>query len=1103
MASRAWLAAVPFLVFGLLAPAAVSAQQLRVNVQERTLANGVKVLVWERPSAGRIGARMFYRVDVAAERPGTVGLTHMLEHYMFMGSRHVGTSDWEAERPWAEAVERISRDLTDEQNRERDCFRQRDVFAEVEADCRTPRVDSLQAALDAAFARQQQYARGTDFDWIYQPAGGTGLTASTGRDWMKFDIDLPANRLELFMWAERSRLEHPVFRFFEPEREVVVDQIRRADNRPDGPFDRVLRSMTYDAHPYGWAHWFSDLTRATREDHWEIFYKNFIPQNTIIVIVGEVRAEEVFRLAERYFGSWQMGRPAPRLRTVEPPPVGHKRLVVETAAGPSFVLNVQMPAIGHRDTHVFEVLAEVLGGDQGILARRLVEGSRNATRTTASAAVAKYTSHFSVRVDARGNGDLDAVEAGVDAVLSDVGAGSVTPSELDAAASRLVQSLARSFEQIGSSAVQIGAMEAIHRWQHLNALPDLWAAVTPADLARVVNTYFLPHMRTTGVLRRAAPGTADSGDAAAPGHDVALSAPAASDTRVYGDAIEPWPLRGEGGPRVMGLESIRTAAEARAAASAARGRRISAAGAAGDVAADPSAADPSTADPSTADPSTADPVAAVARTAPTEPLAIAEQPWYAPPWMAERRPAGFTTPAPVDHWRDLRVEPQPFVVPQPARYLREIGGGLRAIIVRDTLLPIVQVTALIDARPLDEPAGREGLAMLTAELLRAGAAGLDRAAIDAELRRLGATLSVSTDANRTRLHMLVPALAGTDAARLLARIVGQPTLAPTAFDAERERQALRAERAMDDAASRLRSLFHSTLYGDVHPLGRSATPHSVRAATLDEVRTFHAIRYAPERVIFAVSGAVDSGAVERALRDGFGTRTTAAQPAPRHIPATASPDGIRVVTAEFDSRQAHVMFGHLGLQGIPEDHAALEVMHHILTGGAFVSRMMEQLRTRTGITAAQYGAAEPGRGVRNPYVWRFSGNPETLARGIRLALEEIRQVRDEGITQEEFEAARTSYIDGLIPASYDTPHRTAERLAEKEIFGVYLYRSAGYLNYYAGDAAQIDALRRLTLADVNAAARKYLDPDNVVVAVVGPLAAIRAGAAPEEAALVR
>jgi hypothetical protein len=60
-------------------------------VKEHHLANGVTVLVVERPAAGRVAARMFYRSDIAGEKPGTYGLTHLLEHYLFTGSYVVGT----------------------------------------------------------------------------------------------------------------------------------------------------------------------------------------------------------------------------------------------------------------------------------------------------------------------------------------------------------------------------------------------------------------------------------------------------------------------------------------------------------------------------------------------------------------------------------------------------------------------------------------------------------------------------------------------------------------------------------------------------------------------------------------------------------------------------------------------------------------------------------------------------------------------------------------------------------------------------------------------------------------------------------------------------
>jgi zinc protease len=462
--------------------------------------------------------------------------------------------------------------------------------------------------------------------------------------------------------------------------------------------------------------------------------------------------------------------------------------------------------------------------------------------------------------------------------------------------------------------------------------------------------------------------------------------------------------------------------------------------------------------------------------------------------MAVRRPGGFATPPPVRSHRDLRFEPVRFTPPDPARHRVALPGGPTAYVVEDSLLPMVQVTALVDAPGRADPAGREGLAALTAELLTASGTEFRSAAeLEAALNRLGATVRVDSDRERTRVTAVAPAASADSTLALVAEMLARPRL-DAAFEAERERLALRAARSADDAAAQVRSLFERTLYGEAHPFGRRATAASVRAATLADVRAFHARHYAPARVAIAVSGAVRRDRVERALAGAWASAPAA--------PEQAARSGRRVATRDLDTRQGHVILGHLGIHGQPEDHAALEVMHHVLAGGGFVSRMMELLRTQTGITSALYGELEPGRATPNPYLWRFSGSPETLARGVRLAVEEIRRMRDRGVTPGEFEAARTAYLDGLIPASYDTPHKTAERLAQKTLFGLYDYQSPQYLNYYAGDASEADAIRRLTLDDVNRAARKYLRPDELVITVVGPLERIREPAAPQDRRLL-
>jgi predicted Zn-dependent peptidase len=1037
-----------------LLPPVAAAQQL-VPLKQTVLDNGVTVIVWERPSAGRVGTRMFYRVDVAAERPGTVGLTHMLEHFLFKGSDLAGTTDWEAEKAIAEKIERLERQITDEKNRHRDCFRQRDVFADVERECATPALKTLQAELDEAIAAQDRLSDPTWYDWAVQGAGGTNSTASTGTDWMKFDIDLPASKLELFMWTERARVERPVFRQFEAEREVVVNQIRGGDNRPDGKFERALQSMTYEASPYGWSHWFSDLTRATREDHWEIFHKYFIPQNAIIVVVGDVRAEEVFRMAEAYWGSWQPGRPSPRLRTVEPPPVGEKRLTVTAAAGPRLAVNVPMPAIGHPDAPVFQVLGEVLSGDNGLLAREVMSGKNIATSARASGTPSKYPSHFGIRVDARANEDLAAAESAIDAVLRRVAQGVVSATELEAASGRLVLGMAQRLEEIGSAAVTIGAMESIHHAAHLNDLPRLWRAVTTQDLARIVTTYFAPETRTIGVLRRSA---SNSQTATANAQTPTPNSPNANSqtTNAQASAAQERPALNED-----------------RAAESARVREVS----------------------------------KPDRTELPDPLAIAEQPWNAPPWMAPRRPSSFTQPAPTLRHSELRFPDAPFTPPDPAEHEYRLSNGLRAFIAPEAVLPLARATLLVHAPASEDPQGKEGLAELLAAILRrAGTGSRSRAEFEQALARLNATLSIETTPTGPRLHLVAPPQALSDALALLAELVVTPDIA-SVFEPERERAAVSAARAADSPTYQARLLFDQALYHPEHLLSRRQTRASVQAISLEEARRHHAERYRADRMVLAVSGRIDRPRLEKSLVAAFGSLPRASRPggAVDRVIIRRELRGREVVTRDLDIRQAHVHIGHLGISAypLPEDHAALEVMNYVLSGGGFVSRMMKLLRTDTGITSALYGSVSPGHSHPNPYVWSFTGAPETIARGVRLALEQIALMHEKGVTEEEFQAARTAYIDGLVPASYETAHLLATRVATKALFGYYDYQSPQYLNYYAGDAEQLAALRKLTRDDVNRAARKYLHPHHLVIAVAGPMEVIRQHATEEERALLR
>jgi zinc protease len=424
-----------------------------------------------------------------------------------------------------------------------------------------------------------------------------------------------------------------------------------------------------------------------------------------------------------------------------------------------------------------------------------------------------------------------------------------------------------------------------------------------------------------------------------------------------------------------------------------------------------------------------------------------------------------------------------------ADYESVLENNFRSFIAEQPLLQMVQITLFIKSPEIYEPAGKEGISALTANLIRSGAEGLSSNELNSELNRLGASLESETGRNGVRFKSVAPVDSYDEMIQLLSRMIVKPDFI-SSFDREQTRYAAQVNRELENAAMQARALFEKELYGELHRYGRRATTASVNNITAEDIESWYGRYYHAGNMTLAVSGAVNKISFEEAIKQSdFSVLKpeVLSHESTERVPGLRDPDGINVVTKNIATRQGHIMLGHAGIEGIPEDHAALEVMHHILAGGGFISRMMELLRTQTGITSALFGEIEPGLDTPNPYLWRFSGNPETLLEGVTLALAEIRKMHENGLTMEEFEAARTAFLDGLIPGSYETPQKTAERMAHKALYGLYPYQSPQYLNYYAGSEEQMDALRQLTLEDVNRAAKKYLDPDNMIITISGPM----------------
>src|SRR5215218_1041498 len=145
-----------------------------------------------------------------------------------------------------------------------------------------------------------------DYDEPLQMAGGEN-NAYTTNDLTNYYIQLPANNLTTAFWLESDRMLSLAFseKSLEVQRQVVIEEFKqRYLNQPYGDVWLMLRPLAYKVHPYQWAtigKEISHIANATVEDVKEFFYRHYVPDNAIMCVAGNVKADEVFKMAEEWF----------------------------------------------------------------------------------------------------------------------------------------------------------------------------------------------------------------------------------------------------------------------------------------------------------------------------------------------------------------------------------------------------------------------------------------------------------------------------------------------------------------------------------------------------------------------------------------------------------------------------------------------------------------------------------------------------------------------------------------------------------------------------------------------------------------------------------
>lgn len=409
-----------------------------------------------------------------------------------------------------------------------------------------------------------------------------------------------------------------------------------------------------------------------------------------------------------------------------------------------------------------------------------------------------------------------------------------------------------------------------------------------------------------------------------------------------------------------------------------------------------------------------------------------------------------------------------------------LNNGLKIILVEHHELPIVNMQMVLQSGSANEELSKPGLASFTFDMMDEGTSKRDALQISEDLAFLGASmgLSASVDGSFITLQTLREKLG--EALEIYSDVILNPSFPQKEFDRIQKTRLASLLQEKDQPAVVASKVFNKVIFGNDHPYGSpsNGTPESIRSMTVADLQDFYTKHILPNNATLIVSGDIKMKDLLSFVEKHLGSWKKGAVPSLAiNTSSLKAQPGIFLVDKP-QAPQSQLRIGHLGVARNNPDYFAIEVMNIIL-GGQFTSRINYNLRERRGYT---YGA-------RSGYTYHKYEGPFIASAGVKSSvtdssvietLYEINRIRTEPVTPQELEDAKQSMIL-RFPSRFETPAQIAGQLSSMVLYNL----GDNYFNTF------IDNIRKVTAANVQRVAQKYLSPDLLSIVIVGDAATIK------------
>jgi zinc protease len=339
-------------------------------------------------------------------------------------------------------------------------------------------------------------------------ANGASNNAYTTRNVTVYQDWFPRSALNLIFEVEADRIQYLSFdpQKIQSERGVVASERRLSvDNDNGGLLTEQLWATAFIAHTYQWpvVGWMSDIEHWTMEDLKHHFETGYSPGNATMVVVGDISADEIFKLCEKAIEPIPSHAPPLPITTVEPEQMGERRLVVHKPAElPLLLIGYHVPQTNNPDFYALNILRTVLfQGESSRMYQRLVDKDQIALDVSSSVESGFDPTLAIISAQPKQGIDPQLCEKAIYEELDRVKTGLISDRELDKAKNIRLVEFYHQMRTINGRANTIGTYEVFFGdYSKLFDAAKNYAAVTKDDVRRVAKAYFGPNNRTVATL---------------------------------------------------------------------------------------------------------------------------------------------------------------------------------------------------------------------------------------------------------------------------------------------------------------------------------------------------------------------------------------------------------------------------------------------------------------------------------------------------------------------------------------------------------------------------------------------------------------------------